>query len=355
MSSARRTPPTLVAAVMAASALVLLPPSHAHAQTVPGHEVARQLFEEGAQLENQKSYAQALEKFREAEQIRATPALRFHKGFCLENLGKVAAALDEYEAAERSAREQNKAETLRTARERLQALRPRVPQLAVKLVAPPNAEVLLDGVAIAAPLLANGTKFRVEPGEHQLVARAPEYVTRTQKISLLEAASSQVEISLQRAPSAAVPVKPAEPPPPETKPVETKPAETKPAETKPAEPPPASEVPAPEAGPKRSLALPIATTAGAVALVAGGVAAFLVAGNKASDASTLCRTKLSCDDERSSVRTFDTLALAGFVSGAALGGLSVVLWVRKPKADAAQTTKPRLRIGPSGVFVEGTL
>lgn len=318
-------------------AATLAVPQGAAAQGVPGQEVARQLFDEGVELEGQKRFDAALAKFREAEQIRATPALRFHKAFCLENLGKLAAALDEYEAAERSARDQNKAETLKNARARLETLRARVPQLAVKLVSPANGEVLLDGVVLAAPLVANGTRFRVDPGEHQLVARAPDHTTKTQKVTLAESASSTVEITLERAA-----VAPTAPPPALTPKHEATPA---PAAFATDEPPAAPR-------PKQSVVLPIATSAGAVALVTAGVVSFVVAGNAANEAQTECPTKLSCDDERSRVRTFDALALAGFVSGAALGALSVVLWVSRP---AAEPRSARVRVGPAGVFVEGAL
>ncbi len=335
---------SLAVAGLAAASGLAWPVAPAAAQAVPGQEVSRRLFDEGVELENAKSFAAALGKFREAEQIRATPALRYHKGFCLENLGKLAAALDEYEAAERTARDQNKQETLKSAQGRLAALRPRVPHLSVRIVSPKATEVLLDGIALAPPLVASGTKFRVDPGEHQISARAPDHVTKTITVSLAESASQDVDVTLERLSGGGAP--PLAPTTAPSSATTAQPSSPTPSAQGHVDPPHAAE-------PKRSIALPLATTAGAVVLVAGGVAAFVLAGGAADDARADCPTKTSCDDERSKVRTFDALALGGFVAGAALGGLSTVLWLSKP--SRAEATRPRLRVSAQGVFLEGAL
>src|SRR4051794_34293222 len=74
----------------------------ARAQGTPGtaanREQAKKLFEEGTELEKKGDYVAALSKFKEAEQITATAGLRFHEGYCLEMTGKLAAALEVYEA-----------------------------------------------------------------------------------------------------------------------------------------------------------------------------------------------------------------------------------------------------------------
>ena len=343
--------------VLAGAALLLAASatSPALAQgAVPGQEVARRLFEEGVALEAQKAYAEALAKFGEAEQIRSTPAIRFHKALCLESLGRLAAALDEYEAAEQAAREQKKAETLRSSQDRLKALRPRVPFLAIRIVSPANAEVVMDGVRLAAPLVASGTRFRTDPGEHQIVARAHDHVTKAQKIVLAPGDEKVVEVTLEKNPPGTVPVGP----PPRA------PEAAPPAAAPPVGPP----TPAPAAkteeradddggaldvAPRRSRVAPVLTTAGSLALIGGGLIAFVVAGGAADDAAKTCPSKPRCDDERSNVRTLDALALAGLVSGVALGGLSAVLWLSgPPKSTSAGAW---LRIGPGAVTVGGTL
>ncbi len=294
--------------VLAISAIVLIS-SNAHADS-PG--------EEGVTLEKKGDYDAALVKFRESAAIKRTLGNRFHLAFCLEMTGKLSAALNEYEVVDKTAREQKKAEIIEATRLRLEPLRPRVPQLALRVTPrlPPNAEVLLDGNLVA-PGLLDGKAFRVDPGSHVVTAHAPEHENVTRTVPLSEGANVSVEVPFE-----AVTVAPAhvvtEPPP---------------------EPPP-----------KRDVTLPILTTAGAVLLAGGGVFAFFVASGAGSDAEKECPQKRACDSEQTKVRTFDTLALSGFIGGAALGVLSVVLWTSSPSPRrAALITRPSW-IGLEGRF-----
>ena len=75
------------------------------------------------------------------EQVKATPGVRFHEGYCLEMTGRLAAALEAYEASEKMAGEQNKNEVLAAVRARLEPLAQRVPQMILR-VAPKDADVL---------------------------------------------------------------------------------------------------------------------------------------------------------------------------------------------------------------------
>ena len=64
---------------------------------------------------------------------------------------------------------------------------------------------------------------------------------------------------------------------------------------------------------------------------------FLLAGSAQSDAEKKCPTKVSCDDERSEVRTLDTIALTGFIGGVGLGALAVILWTGRSSGSARVT------------------
>ena len=105
----------------------------------------------------------------------------------------------------------------------------------------------------------------------------------------------------------------------------------------------------PPAEPPRSLsvALPIAGTAGAVALLGAGIFFFEVAGSAQTDGRTRCLQKVACDREQSKVRTFDALALGSFIGAAGLSVLSVVLWTSKTHATS-------LAAHPSAVVLEGS-
>lgn len=312
----------------------------APAASAANKEHAKKLFEEGLELEKKNDYAGALAKYKEAEQITVTAGLRFHTGYCLEMTGKLAAALDEYEAADRLAREQNKQEVHAATTARLEPLRARVPQIAIRLATPAkDADVQLDGAAVS-PAVVDGAKaFRLDPGEHTVTAHAPGYKTYTRKVQVPENVTTAVDISLERVTATASVV-----PAGSGAPASSGGGGAAPS-TAVSEPPPEA-----EHGPSR--ALPIATTAGAVVLAGTGIAMFLAAGSAQSKAQRDCATLLSCDDRRGRIRTFDALALGGFIGAVGLGVVSVILWTSKPAERAASTT--RLQAGPGSFALEGS-
>lgn len=325
-----RTLRALVAVSLMTGALIA--PSTAHAQAVPGKEVAKKLFEDGIDLEKKGDYVAALAKYKEAEQITATPGLRFHKGYCLEMMGKLNAALEEYEAADKLARDANRADVHGAVIARLDPLRTRIPLIAIRLATvAKDAEVQLDGTPVGAPLL-DGKAFRLDPGEHSVTARAPGHHNFGRRVQVPESMTTTVDIVLDRA---AAPT--AGPPPPAAG-----------ASAAGAEGAPKGQ--GAEGAQRRSLVVPIATTAGAVVLVVAGVAFVAVAGGAQSDAKASCPQKTTCDSEQSKVRTFDALALGSFIGGAGLGVLSAVLWTSKGgDRGAALVAKPAFAGGSVGV------
>ncbi|GAC1537722.1 MAG: hypothetical protein NVS3B10_02070 [Polyangiales bacterium] len=338
---------TLLAASVGVRALAALAPATmAHAQpasvSAGGKERAKKLFEDGLELEKKADYAGALAKYKEAEQLALTAGLRFHTGYCLEMTGKIAAALEEYEGADRLAREQNKQEVHAATAVRLEPLRARVPQIAIRLAtSAKDAEVQLDGVGVPPSLVDGARAFRLDPGEHLVVARAPGYRPFSRKVLVPENVTTAVDITLERvAPAGALPARAGA----------EAPAPPGPAAAAPA-PPAAARAPPAEAPPARSRVLPIATTAGAVVLAGAGIAMFLGAGSAQTSAQRECATKLSCDDRRSRIRTLDALALGGFIGAVGLGVVSVVLWTSKPSDQA--TANARLRAGPGTFALEG--
>lgn len=321
----------------------LAPASPARAQparaSAAGKERAKKLFEEGLELEKKADYAGALAKYKEADQIIVTAGLRFHTGYCLEMTGKLTAAVDEYEAADRMARDQNKQEVHAATAVRLEPLRARVPQIAIRLAAPTkDAEVQLDGVAVPTPLIEGGKAFRLDPGEHNVTARAPGYNPFARKVQVPESVTTTVDVSLERVTGAAPAVAAVAPPPASS--------------GGDAAPPTSGGEPPADAAPGRSRVVPIATTAGAVVLAGTGIAMFLVAGSAQSTAQEECATKLNCDDRRGRVRTFDALALGGFIGAVGLGVVSVILWTSKPAEHAAANA--RLQAGPGTFALEGS-
>lgn len=291
-------------------ALATLAPLPALAQA-PGKETARKLFEEGVELEKQSQYAAALAKYKEAEQITVTPGLRFHKGYCLEMTGRLLAAAEEYVAAEKLARDTNKPDVLAAVNARLEPLRARVPQLLIRLTAPSkDPDIQLDGAPLGTGQ-AEGRPFRIDPGEHEIRARAPSTAFKNfvKKVQIPEGITFTVDVFFERAPAGAAAG------------VVVPPANS--GATTVTEPP--NEPP-----PKRSYVLPIVTTAGTVVLAGGGFVLFVLGGTAETDGRAACQGKVrDCDDERSKVRTLDAVALGSFIGAAGLGVVSAVLWASK--------------------------
>lgn len=305
---------------------LLFAASGAHAQTPPpAKDVAKKLFEEGVELEKKNDFTGALAKYHEAESITVTAGLHFHLAFCLEQTNKLAAALDAYEVALKLAKDTNKADVQQAIAARLEPLRARVPFLAVKLVTQVNdAVVQLDGASLATVLL-DGKPFRIDPGDHTIVARATGYAMVTKKVQVPQGATTNVEIALERDAT-----------PPST------------------QPQPSREVTEPPHDPakQKSNVLPIALGGGAVVLLVTGVVSYVVAGNAQSDARTDCLTKTACDSPRKKVRTFDALALGGFVGAAGLGALAIITWTTSSSSGSTRTT--RVVASPTSLGVEGT-
>lgn len=134
-------------------------------------ERARAAFAEGRALMDQRNWAAAAAKFRDAAGVKNTPGLRYHIALCEENAGRVVEAETEYLIARGLLAEQpaeDVAALIAPALERIEQATPRL-----RLVMPSgvsNARVELDGRALAeAELRAD---LRVNPGRHQLRVEA---------------------------------------------------------------------------------------------------------------------------------------------------------------------------------------
>lgn len=255
-------------------------------------DLARRAFEEGTALEKHGDYTAALARFRDSAAQRPTAGNRFHIGYCLEMTGKLAAAFAEYEVVVVLAKEQKKPDILAATTTQLDGLRPRVPRLALRATLPPGGEVLVDGNLV----VDLTTPVPVDPGRHVVTADAPEHEGFKKTVDVAERSIVPVDVVLAKLVIARA---------------------------------------MPEASPPRPAAdhtQAIAATAGAILLVGGGIASFLVAGSAADAGVAQCAALAAptCDRNQTKVRAFDALALGGWIAGAGLGAVAVWLWTSKP-------------------------
>ncbi len=279
---------------------------------------ARDLFAKAEKDERGGDWNGALEKMTRAGAVKMTPGIQFHIALCHENLGHLVEALASYEAAAQQARAENVRDVLDAVQEPLADLRARVPALTLSLT---NASP--EGVTISIgqrPVHESelGAPIRLMPGTHHIVAKRHS-----------DGRSFNKEILLRERDTVALDLR--------LPPVESEKAwrsRERPRSDRPPE--------------KSSRVGAVVATGGAVVLVGGAIGAFLIAGSEQNDREKRCRTSPDCGDEGvSAIRTWDAIALTGFIAGAGVAALATVLWLT-PNEPRSSSTKPRLGFGASG-------
>ena len=196
------------------SALLLLAPAFAAAQTPAELSDARKTFTSALTDEEHGNFEVALEKFRRVQAVRETVAVRYRVGACLEALGRLKEASVAYEGAIAlgSGGDPSNAESIKAARAKVADIGKRMPQLSliVSETAPPGVEVELDHEVV--PAAALRAPILVDPGPHVVSANAPGATPFRTDLALAEGAHLSLAIPLVVPPPAIVPPPPIAPP-----------------------------------------------------------------------------------------------------------------------------------------------
>lgn len=305
----------LVAPVVVGLACALAAPARAAEPSAAELQTARDLFSKAERDEKAGAWSAALEKLRTAVAIKTTPGLLFHIALCEENLTSLTAALSDYQAAEQLARTTHNADVLEAVAEPLSSLRARIPTVKLEVKDAPGVEVVMDGKTIGGDQLSS--PFAVDVGVHRVSARAPG---RLPFAGTIEAKEHQTVVLAVRLAAQAAPARDA---------------------------PPKAAGPA-ERPERQGRTVELLATGGAIALVAGGVGAYLAAGAAQSTARESCARQVTCD-ERAPTRIWDSLALGAWIGGAALGAVAIVLWTRSPAAPTSSPQGAWLAPAPGGL------
>jgi hypothetical protein len=306
----------------------------AWAQTPSEIATARQWFAEGLVREEKGEFSAALDLFRRAMQVKKTPQIIYHVGFCESRTGALVEALVDLESAASLARAAHADDVVTAAQAELADVKKRVPTIEVREAGGAKAaRLIVDGNAVALSMLR--TAMPLDPGEHTV---AIEYAT---------GASSSKQVTLAERDARTVDLAPAaEAPAPSAAPTPGAPA---PGTLAPAAAPPST---APtERGPA---VLPWTLVGVGGALVVGGAALFVAARTKEASIHDACPSRTQCDPSLSS--SYDTATLLNGlgiglgVAGLAAAGLGVSLLVMHPSASATAS----LTVTPRGAVVAGT-
>ncbi len=296
---------------------------------------ARAKFQQANELEQAGNYAAAVQAFREVGQVRMTPQVRYHIALCEENLGKLVAALGGYELA------LSEADTLgpefRTeVEERANALRNRIPKLVIERGEGAEAAAIeLDGVSLGASSI--GVDVPVDPGPHQISAKAPGHADFRETVTVPESEVKNVLISLEKLQA---------PPPIED------------------EPPPAPL----EAPRKPNRLIPYAIGAGGVVALGVSGIFFVMQQKKDGDLEDMCGTDHLCRESdgltagdlktaesmNNKLRTYSTIAQISLVTGVVAVGVAGVLLLTEPKSPpTAQQGRWRVLPEAAGADLAG--
>jgi hypothetical protein len=312
-----------------ALAFVAMTSEVAHADPPPSDAAddrarAQALFDDGKRLMEQKDFAQACRRLAESDSLDPTVSTIGLLAACHQSEGKVATAYGEFlKTAIRA--ESAKDERADYARRQAAALEPRVPKLVISVAKPiTGLAIFRDGQPVAQRDW--GTAVDVDPGEHEIVARAPRKSEFRAKVSLPEAGRASVEV-----PDVA-------------------------AGESPAVAPAAVSMTAAHDAPKSGGRTAAALVAGGVGLVGVGVgAAFgLSAIGKNVDSRVIeqtCRSAEQCEEGRTlreETFTAGTISTASFAVGLVGLGVATVLLLTTPSGSSSGS-KAAARVAKLGV------
>lgn len=165
---------------------------------------ARDLYFQGAQLQQQGKFDQALDKFQRAQSVLSAPTHLLHIAECQAALGRLVEAAETYRTLQRTnlgptppaafsaAQTQGNAE--------LQQVEPRIPSLKIDVqpAGIQGLQVAVDDQPMNTALV--GVARPTNPGTHKVTASAPGYGKVEQSVTLKERETKGIALALQATP-----------------------------------------------------------------------------------------------------------------------------------------------------------
>jgi hypothetical protein len=177
------------------------PPAETTAESL---KRAREQFGQALALQTAGDWAGALALLKEVAAVKSTPQVRFNMALCEEKLGRLVAALGDYELAAADARAEHADQVAEEVEARLESLRAKIPKLTVKRGSGAEAaSIALDGVSLGDQVI--GTPMPTDPGPHTVEAKAPGFKPFRKSLRVAEQQNETIEIVLEPEPIVANP------------------------------------------------------------------------------------------------------------------------------------------------------
>jgi hypothetical protein len=170
--------PTTLRIISCSVFLALAGASLGRAQISPGDKAAAEaLFDQGLQLMRSGQYGEACAKLEQSQGIDHGIGTMLYLAECYEKSGRTASAWALFRQAASEAAAAGQSERADAGRRRAARIEPTLSKLTISVAdpSPPGLEVVRNGEKIANPLW--GVAVPVDPGQHQIEARAPGYAT----------------------------------------------------------------------------------------------------------------------------------------------------------------------------------
>lgn len=158
---------------------------------------AEELFRRAKSLMSENKHREACPLLEESEKLDPQMGTLLNLAICHETTGRIASAWGEFRAVEQMAKQANREDRAKLARERAAKLEPRLPR--IKIVVPPEAKVSglavkVDGEAKGEPLWSG---VAVDPGERSVEASAPGKRAVTLKVKV-ESEGSLIPVTIPK-------------------------------------------------------------------------------------------------------------------------------------------------------------
>ncbi len=172
---------------------------------------ARSLAVEGLKLAQANDCADAVPKLERAEKLYHSAVVASRLGECYVNLGRLVEGTEVLRKVLREPQAADATPALTKALDRAQrvldAAKPRIAGLTIKVASVPDMRVKIDGNVVPSALV--DTEVATDPGEHSVEVTAPGFLKSATHLGLAEGEKKSVTLTLSRDPNAATTPAPA--------------------------------------------------------------------------------------------------------------------------------------------------